>query len=216
MPARLLRTAASVRWTIAYIVLCLALAVVTAAAPTRIRRDVVLHASTNLHNLWHGHLLTLLASAFVADGTSVVIVLLCGVVIAAGELAWGARRTVGVFLLGHVGATLIVAAGLSTGEALHWLPHSLIHVEDVGLSYGAMAVAGALSAAVPRRLRWPWISGWILIDVTAVAVGQDFTDWGHLTALLLGLTYAWSRGSNSRVTTAPTAKIAAPHQKTTT
>ena len=76
--------------------------------------------STNLHNLKHGRLDTLFGSAFVTDG-GLIFASLPGLVclLAVAELVLRGRRVVLAFLLGHVGATLIVAVGLAV--AIQWV-----------------------------------------------------------------------------------------------
>ena len=74
---------------------------------------MIRHASTNLHNLSHGHLGTLLGSAFVVDAGPIydwLPGLVC--LLALAELLWRSARLVVAFAVGHVGATLLVAVGL--------------------------------------------------------------------------------------------------------
>jgi hypothetical protein len=49
-----------------------------------------------------------------------------------------------------------------------------------------MAVLGALTAAIPSRWRPGWIGWWLSLGVLMVYVGTDFSNAGHLVALLLG------------------------------
>jgi hypothetical protein len=107
--------------------------------------------------------------------------------LALAELMWGSVRLMVAFAVGHVGATLLVAAGLTAAVELTWLPVSVSRATDVGMSYGATAVLGLLTKALPRRWRPAWI-GWLLAaGVGVVAVGRDFTDVGHAVALALGM-----------------------------
>ena len=99
------------------------------------------------------------------------------------------------FAAGHVGATLLVAAGLSAAVTHGWLPMSVARAPDVGMSYGATAVLGALTPAIPRRWRPTWIGWWLAVAVAVVGVGTDFTDVGHLLALTLGMVVATRFGS---------------------
>jgi CBS-domain-containing membrane protein len=71
-----------------------------------------------------------------------------------------------------------------------WLPLSVSRATDVGMSYGAAAVLGSLTAAIPRRWRPAWIGWFLAVGVAAVAVGRDFTDVGHAVALALGMLLA--------------------------
>jgi hypothetical protein len=73
---------------------------------------------------------------------------------------------------------------------LGWLPLSVSHATDVGMSYGAAAVLGSLTAAIPRRWRPAWLGWFIAVGVAVVVVGHDFTDVGHAVALGLGMLIA--------------------------
>ena len=124
----------------------------------QVQDRVIRHVSTNLHNLSHGHIGTLLGSAFVIDAGPIY-VWLPGLVclLAMAELIYRSGRLVVAFAAGHIGATLLVAAGLTAAVELGWLPLSVSRATDVGMSYGAAAVLGSLTAAIPRRWRPAWI-----------------------------------------------------------
>lgn len=179
---------ARVRVTVAYAAI---LASVTSALlwlPPRIKDRAICHASTNLHNLAHGHLGTLVGSAFIVDAGPMYLWLpglIC--LLALAELLWGSTRLLVTFAAGHVGATLVVAAVLTAGVERAWLPDSVARVADVGVSYGAAAVLGSLTAAIPTRWRAAWIGWWLAIAIAAVALDRDFTDVGHAVALGLGM-----------------------------
>ena len=95
----------------------------------------------NLHNLSDGRIGTLLGSAFVTEPGPVYI-WLPGLValLSLAELIWRSGRLVIAFLVGHIGATLLVAAGLAAALAPDFLSHSVRYLSDVGMSYGAVAV----------------------------------------------------------------------------
>jgi hypothetical protein len=188
MVSRICSSLVAVRVTAAYAVTLLLVATTLLVLGPRVQDRVVSHLSTNLHNLAHGHLGTLLGSAFVtADGQ--VYVLLPGLVclLALAELLWRSGRLVLAFALGHIGATLIVAVGLAAAIKFGWLPISIARTSDVGLSYGAMAVLGTLTAAIPPRWRPAWIGWWLAVALVVVASGADFTAAGHTVALMLGM-----------------------------
>lgn len=178
-----------VRVTVAYAVILASVTTVLLALGPQVQDRVISHASTNLHNLAHGHIATLFGSAFVTDAGPVY-VWLPGLVclLAVAELVWGSRRLVAAFAVGHIGATLLVAAGLTTAVTLGWLPASVSRATDVGMSYGAAAVLGALAWAIPPRWRPAWIGWWLAVAVSvAILDGGDFTDVGHAVALMLGV-----------------------------
>jgi hypothetical protein len=185
--ARTLSGVRAVRVTMAYAVALVAVSVTLTALGPHARDIVVRDMSTNLHNLRHGHLGTLVGSAFVSDGGDIY-VWLPGLVclLALGELIWRSRGLLITFAVGHIGATLIVAAGLVAAVQTGWLPVSVARASDVGISYGAVCVLGALTAAIPSRWRLTWI-GWWLGTAVAAGLGADFTGVGHIVALLLGI-----------------------------
>jgi hypothetical protein len=184
---RTLSSATSLRVTAAYAAALLAVFLVLTAIGARARDTVVSAMSTNLHNLAHGHLGTLIGSAFVSDGGEIY-VWLPGLVclLALGELIWRSGGLVLTFAVGHVGATLLVALWLTVAVAQGWLPISIARATDVGVSYGAVCVLGALTASIPARWRPAWIGWWLGIAVGA-AFASDFTGVGHVLALLLGM-----------------------------
>jgi hypothetical protein len=188
MLLRLLTQLARVRATAAYVVIVTCVTVALYDLGPQVQDWVIRHVSTNLHNLSRGHLSTLLYSAFVIDAGPIY-VWLPGLVclLAVAELTWGSVRVVVAFAVGHVGATLLVAAGLTAAVKLGWLPVSVSRATDVGMSYGAAAVLGALTGAIPRRWRPAWIGWFLAVSVAVVAVGRDFTDVGHAVALALGI-----------------------------
>jgi hypothetical protein len=184
----LLARVTRLRMTLAYA------AIVTCITTTMLRLSpemqdrVIRHASTNVHNLSHGRIGTLLGSAFVVEAGPVYVWLpglIC--LLAMGELLWRSGRLIVAFAVGHLGATLLVAAGLAAAVEFGWLPGSVTRATDVGMSYGAAGVLGTLTAAIPRRWRPVWMGWWLAVAVAVAAVGHDFTDVGHGVALVLGM-----------------------------
>jgi hypothetical protein len=184
---RALSVAAWLPVTIAYAVMLLGVSFLMMALGTHTHDVAVREMSTNLHNLAHGHVVTLVGSAFLSDGGD-VLVWLPGLVclLALGELIWRSKGLVIAFALGHIGATLVVAAWLATALTAGWLPMSLARATDVGMSYGAVCVLGALTASIPSRWRPIWI-GWWLGNAVAAALSADFTAVGHVVALSFGI-----------------------------
>ncbi len=168
-------------------VLTLMQVVWTYASPVFLDRIVAV-ASTNVDNLTSGRLSTLITSAFVLDDDHAWVLLpLVGAALAAGELLWGSRKLLGIFVAGHVGATLIVFVGLVAGTHLGLLSSSVDNAADVGISYGLAAVIGALAYEMPRRYGAIWTTAWIGLVAIALVAAPSFTAWGHCVALALGL-----------------------------
>ena len=180
---------ARIRVTLGYTALLAAVATVLLLLGPHVRDKVIRLASTNLHNLSDGRIGTLLGSAFVTEPGPIYI-WLPGLVarLALAGWSWRSGRLVGAFLVGHIGATLVVAAGLAAALGAGFLSHSVRYLSDVGMSYGAVAVLGTLTPAIPVRLRGAWIGWWLAVAVgAAVLSGGDFTNVGHAVALLLGM-----------------------------
>lgn len=185
--ARTWSGAASLPVTVAYAIMLFAVSLTLTKLGPHTRDVVVSQMSTNLHNLAHGHLVTLVGSAFI-DGGDHALIWLPGLVclLALGELIWRSKGLLVTFAVGHVGATLLVAVGLVAAVETGWLPFSIARTTDVGISYGAVCVLGALTASIPPRWRPAWIGGWLGIAAVAT-LGGDFTAVGHVLALLLGI-----------------------------
>lgn len=203
MFSRMLSTLTQVRVTVSYAAVLAAVATTLLIMGPRVEAVVVSQLSTNLHNLARGHFVTLVGSVFVtSDGF--IYVWLPGLVclLALAELLWRGRRLILVFGLGHLGATLIVALGLTAAIRFGWLPISVAHASDVGISYGAVAIVGALTAAIPGRWRGAWVGWWLAVGVLSVSVGGDFTNTGHLVALMIGMVLSARFPSTPRWTSA--------------
>jgi hypothetical protein len=179
---------ARVRFTVGYVAIAGAVSFAILSLDPHTRELVIQHASTNLHNLAHGHLGTLLGSAFVVDAGPLYFwmpFLAC--LLALAELHLRSIRLMVAFVVGHIGATLVVVGALAAAVEFGWLPLSITRASDVGMSYGALAVLGALTAAIPRRWRPAWVGWWVFAAMAAGVIGGDFTDAGHAIAVILGV-----------------------------
>ncbi|RJO73980.1 hypothetical protein D5S18_18820 [Nocardia panacis] len=175
--------------TLAYLGVLVLVAGVLSALSDTAQTGVILRTSTNLHNLMRGHVSTLFSSAFVIGDfwVALSVLPLLGCLLALAELRFGSGQLVRIFLAGHIGATLLVAIGLWVAVGVQWLPRSVGRAEDVGISYGAMALFGALVAVVPRAWRSLWVAVWSIVGVEGMVVGQTFTNVGHLVSLGIGV-----------------------------
>jgi hypothetical protein len=177
------------RVTLVYATALATVAVVLAHLTPGVQQSLLRDVSTNLRNLGDGNLWTLVESAFVNEAGPVYLWLPGLVaVLALGELLWRSRGMAVAFVVGHVGATLIVAAGIAAALMAGWVSSSIVDATDVGMSYGAVAVLGTFTAAIPRRWRAGWAGGWLAVAVgSAVISGGEFTSPGHAVALVLGM-----------------------------
>ena len=154
---------ARVQFTLGYAAALLAISCVILALGPHAHDVIVQRASTNVHNLAHGHLGTLLGSALVVDAGPLYFwlpFLTC--LLALAELHLRTIRLMVAFVVGHIGATLLVAAALAAAVEFGWLPLSVTRASDVGMSYGALAVLGAMTAVIPQRWRAAWVGWWVV------------------------------------------------------
>ena len=175
---------------------------VVAGSNQRLADALLREQSTNLSNLRHHAIDALVRSAF-WSGTSYALptIALLAVVLAPAEFWLGTRRAVAVFAIGHVGATLLTAAGIAI--ALHFgaAPRGIERTIDVGISYGTYCIAGVLTYRLPRPWRYAWAAGLLAIFSGESALSSEFSNYGHLVSVLLGLAcypLTWSAAVRER------------------
>ncbi|WP_240167537.1 rhomboid-like protein [Streptomyces noursei] len=174
----------------------------TARLPVPRRAELLRAHSTNVANLRAGRWGTLATSAaFVEEPLPAAYGVALLAALGTAEARWGTGRAAAVFAAGHVGASLLVYAGLhgrrwARRAAARPAPEleaaggaGTAHAVDVGASYGFYATLGALAASVPHRGARAAATGGLLAlgAVPVVRRGRTFTDVGHLTALALGV-----------------------------
>lgn len=168
--------------------------------------DLRAYVSTNLDNLPDHPVRALIGSALLYDGTltdvtdpgfggTLITVGLgvCGC-LAWVERRWGSLRALGVFLGGHVLATLLTAVVILFALDQDWYPQDVREALDYGISYGAQTVLAVAVIALPRWARLPWaafVVAWPLSgDADWPGPLPDFTTVGHLLAAALGFALA--------------------------
>ena len=184
------RLARGVRWapvTSTYVAVLMVTTGIRRALDPSTAHSVLTASSTNLYELQHAPLRSLVASAFwISAGPVLPWALLLGAT--AGVLEWqiGALRAAGVFAAGHIGASLLVAAGLTVGVLSGLVNPRIETVVDVGPSYGFAAVAAAAIVLVPRRWQGAYLAGlggWLALGLVK---GIDCTAAGHVLAMAIG------------------------------
>lgn len=176
---------------------------VLASAGSRLANRLLLAQSTNLHQLARDPVRVLVSSAFWLSDASTIVVwgVLFTLVLAPVERRIGSWRLGIVFAIGHVGATLLTAAGLWAGLRSGTVERAVVNAQDVGASYGLLAVAAAMTYLLRPRLRVGYAIVLVGCAAAVTVVSHTFTDFGHLLAALLGLgCYRLVRG---RATTTP-------------
>jgi hypothetical protein len=174
--------------TSAYLLVLFVTTWVLQTTTARISNRLLLEQSTNLHHLGDDPIRVLIGSAFwLSTGWELIVwAALFPFVLAPVERRLGSARATLVFAAGHIGATLLTAAGLWIALRIDVVERSVVNAKDVGPSYGFFAVAALMTGLVDRRLRTPWAAGLIVLLVVTLAISQSFTDVGHLLALAIG------------------------------
>ncbi|MBT2382047.1 hypothetical protein J7E86_00275 [Streptomyces sp. ISL-11] len=188
-PWRLLPTPTRTPFAFVYGLVLLATAVYTDLGDPDTVDQLLRDSSTDAAHLAEQPLLVLVASAlWVAGGLYSLYGLLFAVVVSALERRVGGARTAGVFLLGHVLATLATELPVAGAVAAGRLPEASLHRLDYGISFGVMSCIGALAGLLPRR------SGRAVLGLAVLMCAQDLVEfadplasWGHPIALLTGV-----------------------------
>lgn len=152
-------------------------------------RALILSASTNLHNMRENPVQVLVASAFWTEGGFPWWVLPQFLLVTAfAERRLGTARWIGLFALGHVGATLLTVTAISYGIDRGVIPYRVAVAPDVGSSYGATAIMAAMTFLFRGGLRLAWAGTLFVLLTAAYLIGPTFTDYGHLCAAGIGIT----------------------------
>lgn len=174
--------------TSAYLLVLVVTTWVLQTSSSRIANRLLLEQSTNLHHLARDPIRVLVGSAFwLSAGWQLLLwAPLFVLVLAQVERRLGSGRATLVFAAGHVGATLLTAAGLWIALRVDLVEQNVINARDVGPSYGFFAVAALMTAFVDRRVRRAYAVGLVALLVAWLAASRSFTDVGHLLALGIG------------------------------
>jgi hypothetical protein len=186
---RLLPTPTGTPFTFGYgIVLCLT-SLFSAYADPALVHALLQGSSTDVAHLVRTPELVLVGSAlWLAGGVASPFAIGFVLVLTALERRIGGLRTAGVFLLGHVLATLATEVPVGLAVLAGQLPGSSLHRLDYGVSFGVAAGTGALAGLLPPWLRVPLLAGFggmLLQDLLAFT--DPMTNWGHLIALAIGV-----------------------------
>jgi len=153
-----------------------------------LRHALLTDHSTNLDHLKADPISVMVTSAFWVTAPELWLwAVLFPLVLAPAERWLGTLRTIFVFAIGHVGATVVTATVLAFMIRHGFASKHLRDVVDVGSSYGFFCVAALFTYRLPWAWRWVWSGVLVVGAATLVVVDTAFSDYGHLVAVLIGL-----------------------------
>ncbi|MFF5371557.1 rhomboid-like protein [Streptomyces sp. NPDC013187] len=188
-PWLLLPTPTGTPFTFGYALLLCLTSLISAHANPALVHALLQGSSTDVTHLVRTPELVLVGSAlWVAGGVTSPFAIAFVLVLTALERRIGGVRTAGVFLLGHVLATLATEVPVGLAVLAGHLPGSSLHRLDYGVSFGVAAGIGALAGLLPLWQRLPLLAafGWMLLQ-DLLAYADPMTNWGHLIALGIGI-----------------------------
>ncbi|MGW0966249.1 rhomboid-like protein [Streptomyces sp. NPDC002516] len=146
-------------------------------------------SSTDVAHLVRHPVLVLLASAlWIVGGIASPYAAGFLLVLTALERRTGPACAAGVFLLGHVVATLVTELPVGAAVLAGVLPVGDTHRLDYGISFGVAASVGSLAGLLSPWVRWPLLIGFgSVLTQDLILLTDPVTDTGHLVALAIGV-----------------------------
>jgi hypothetical protein len=174
--------------TYAWLAILLITTLLQHALPVRRLHQLLQKQSTNLHHLTTDPIRVLLESLLWIDGQYWWPYLLVFTVFLAPAERWlGHLRWLAVGLVCHICATYLSEAYLYwTIQEAEASPR-LIDARDIGVSYFVVGIVGVLVYRIAPPWRWVYLAAVTLVFAGSLSIRTDFTELGHLCALLLGL-----------------------------
>jgi hypothetical protein len=156
--------------------------------------SVLLHRSTNIHELGTDPLAVLFSSLLWIDGKSLEPYLLLFTLFLAPVEHWlGHLNWLTVGLTSHILSTYISEGILYFAIEEHDASGRLVHSRDIGVSYFLVGVMAVLTYRIVRPWRWLYLGVLLVIFgfplITMTRHGLNFTAIGHFTSILVGLCF---------------------------
>jgi hypothetical protein len=185
--------------TYLWLIVLLITTIIQRNANRRELRILLVHQSTNIHELATDPLQVLFTSLFWIDGRYWAPYLLLFTLFLAPAEQWlGQIRWLTVGLTAHVGATYISEGMLYMAIQLHLEPQRLVYARDIGVSYFLIGVIAALAYHVAPPWRWGYLAVLVIVCTVPLFIHLNFTAIGHFSAIFIGLLfYPMARGRGS-------------------
>ena len=174
--------------TFAYLFVLLVTTLVVNVVDPPAAHRLLLEQSTNLDRLGHDPVYVLFASAFWLEQSWLLAAWFVAftVVVAPLERRLGSARVVGAFAAGHVGGSLLAALAIWVAIRSDVFERQVAYVQDVGASYGFLALAAVYVSLLRGRLRLA-AAGVLLGGVVAsFAFDREYEGFGHVVAIAIG------------------------------
>jgi hypothetical protein len=182
-------------FTFWYLALLLCTTLILRRSDPHTARQLLHWSSTDVHHLTTHPVRVLVASALWLPTLHwLQEAVLFSLVLAPVERRIGSWETIGVFLSGHILATLATEVPVAWMIAHGYLPHRMAHQVDVGVSYGFATMTGVMVCLLGGVLR---LIALVLVEWDVwypLLAHPDMTVAGHLISLHIGLAwYFWLR-----------------------
>ncbi|MGW3494652.1 rhomboid-like protein [Streptomyces sp. NPDC001020] len=156
--------------------------------PPRVEDHFLRERSTNIHELSSHPVRAFIASAMWIEGGHVLpYAVLYPVFHAQAERWLGTARWLVVCIAAHVLATLASEGALLLEIRAGLAPHSAVNALDFGVSYALAGVAAVLTYRIAAPWRYAYLAGVLLVYGTPFAAAPEFTRFGHLVSVVIGL-----------------------------
>lgn len=179
--------------TYAWLLVLAVTTVIQNRLPGRQLHAVLLHRSTNLHELGTDPLRVLFSSLLWLDGQNLEPYLLLFTLFLAPAEHWlGQLRWLTVGLTSHILATYVSEGILYYFIEEHDAAERLVHARDIGVSYFLVGVMGVLAYHIARPWRWGYLGAlFVIFGFPLFTMGRElnFTAIGHFSSLLIGLCF---------------------------
>jgi hypothetical protein len=156
--------------------------------------SVLLHRSTNIHELGTDPLSVLFSSLLWIDGKSLEPYLLLFTLFLAPVEHWlGHLNWLSVGLTSHILSTYISEGILYFAIEEHDASERLVRSRDIGVSYFLVGIMAVLAYRIERPWRWLYLGVLLVVFgfplLTMSKHGLNFTAIGHFTSVLIGLCF---------------------------
>jgi hypothetical protein len=193
------RFVSSAPLTYVWLIVLLITTIIQHSLSRRELHTLLIHQSTNIHELATDPLQVLFTSLFWIDGRYWTPYLLLFTLFVAPAEQWlGEIRWLTVGLTAHVGATYLSEGLLYLAIQHHLAPERLVHARDIGVSYFMVGVIAVLAYRVAPPWRWGYLAVLVTVFTVPLFIHLTFTAVGHFSAIFIGLLfYPMARARNA-------------------